>query len=511
MHGGGESAADGGSPALSAIEMLPIPQRLYLPLRQHAGYPSVPCVTVGQKVGKGEVIGRADVWGSVPLHAPTSGTVVAVTACPTGHPTGLTQLAVVIEPDGAERWSEAVQGMVDPLNAAPSLLREQIRAAGIVGLGDECFPSHLKLTPPRGKRVDLLLINGAECEPGLSVHERLMVERANEILSGIQIIMRIVSAKQCFIGIEQGKSAAIQAMTQAAWGVAGVRVQGVPAMRPHGVRQQLVAALTGKNLSLGARLLDRRLLVHNVSTACSIHDAVWRGRPLLSRVLTVAGGGIARPANLEALIGTPLRHLIDHCGGLQSGVDQLFLGGPLLGQAVNTQDVPVLKSSTAVLSFLPAAGVAKPQQPCIRCGRCVEACPMGLVPAEMARRVRKGQLMRVAELQLHDCTECGFCGFVCPSHIPLLDTFRYAKWVLQAEKWGRQPPSVGGGHALSERDGTAGEPAVVAPPAVVMAEAVAVREEVTVGSASGKGARAVRAAHAARAAKAAKASRDQAK
>ncbi|MBF0183243.1 MAG: electron transport complex subunit RsxC [Magnetococcales bacterium] len=548
FHGGVHPHGNKGMASHKAIEPLPMPQRLYVPLHQHAGQPCDPCVTVGQKVLKGEEIGRSDAWVSTPIHAPTSGTVVGIEEYPAGHPSGLTMLTVVIDPDGEDRWSDSIAGIADPMNAEPAVIQERIRWAGIVGLGGAVYPSFIKMTPPKGKKVETLLINGAECEPYLTSDERVMVERAKETIAGIEIMMHTLPTSKCVIGIEDNKPEAIKAMTEAARSYNGIRVQPMPAMYPQGARQQLVEAITGKQVPSGARLVDIGLLVHNVTTAYSIYEAVVHGKPLITRVVTVSGRGIAKPANLETLLGTPIRNLIDHCGGMKPGVRKVILGGPMMGLAVDNLDVPVVKGIAGVLALLQNEIVDKPEQPCIRCGRCVQACPMSLVPSEMAWRAKVNQLDVMPELHLNDCIECGSCGFVCPSNIPLVQYFRYAKLAIQADRRAqkkldmdkartkakaarveqeklekeRQKEAMKAAMAARKKAAAEAAPAEAAPAApaapatetvaaAVATDAAPVAEgAAALSDAESKAARAARAAQAARAARAAKAAKEQA-
>ena len=532
FHGGVHPEGNKGLSGHCAIESLPIPKRLYVPLHQHAGQPCDPCVVVGQKVYKGETIGRSDAWVSAPVHAPTSGTVVAIEEYTAGHPSGLTMLSVIIDPDGKDQWAESIRGIDNPLSAPRTEIQAKIRDAGIVGLGGAVYPSFIKMSPAKGKHVDLLLINGAECEPYLTSDERLMEERAREIVAGIEIMMYTLENTRCVIGIEDNKPRAIRAMTEAVKPFPGMRVQAMPTMYPQGARQQLVEAVTGRQVPSGARLVDIGLLVHNVATAYSIYEAVVHGRPLITRVVTVSGRGVVKPANLECFLGTPIRDLIEYSGGLNPGVRKLVLGGPMMGLAIHNMDVPVVKGVAGVLALLQNEIVDKPEQPCIRCGRCVEACPMCLVPSEMAWRAKVGQMDAMPELHLMDCIECGSCAYVCPANVPLVHYFRYAKMVIQADRRAQKKLDLDKSRikakaarveqekAEKERQKEAMKAAMIARKKAAEADAGAIvapteppagpaggaePSATTGGEAESKAARAARAAQAAKAARAAKA------
>ncbi|MBF0584774.1 MAG: electron transport complex subunit RsxC [Magnetococcales bacterium] len=438
FHGGVHPPGHKGLSEHCAIEALPMPKRLYVPLHQHIGQPCEPCVVVGQKVLKGEEIGRAEGFVSAPVHAPTSGTVVAIKEHTAGHPSGLTLLCVVIDPDGKDQWSPALQGIENPLSASPVAIRDKIRAAGVVGLGGATFPSFIKMSPPQGKPVGLLLINGVECEPYLTCDARLMEERAREIVAGIEIMLYALQAKQCIIGIEDNKPGAIRTMTQAVGPFPSMRVQSLPVMYPQGGEKQLIEAVTGLQVPSGGLPIDLGIIVHNVATALAIRDAVLQGRPLISRVVTVTGKGAVKPANLECLIGTPIRDLVEYSGGMHPGVRKLVLGGPMMGVTMQDMDVPVVKGTSGVLALLQDEIVDQPEQACIRCGHCVQACPIRLVPCEMAWQAKNSQMDAMAELHLFDCIECGSCAYVCPAHIPLVHYFRFAKLTIQADRRAQQ-------------------------------------------------------------------------
>ena len=417
-----------------AIEALPVPKQLFVPLHQHIGQPCEPCVTVGQKVLKGDLIGRATGFVSAPIHAPTSGIVTAIQGHSVGHPSGLTLPSVVIDPDGNEQWSDEHEGIKEPFKASPDDIRKKIREAGIVGLGGATFPSFIKMSPPKGKVVELLLINGVECEPYLTCDARLMEERAREIISGIRIMMHALQTKLCVIGIEDNKPGAIRTMMKASDDSPEIKVTPLPVLYPQGSEKQLIEVVTGRQVPSGKLPIEVGVIVHNVATAIAIRDAVMEGRPLVSRVVTITGKGVVKPANLECLLGTPIKELIDYCGGLKAGVKKIVMGGPMMGVALRDLTVPVVKGTSGLLALLQDEISDKPEQPCIRCGHCVGVCPISLVPLEMAWLSKSDQFDALSELNLFDCVECGTCAYVCPSSVPLVHYFRYGKISILAQR-----------------------------------------------------------------------------
>ncbi len=414
------------------VRVAPLSARLYLPLQQHIGAPAKPLVNIGDQVLKGQLIAAAQGVVSSALHAPTSGTIVALGDNPAPHPSGLPVAGFTLESDGEDRWIET-ETLDDPFALGEEEISARVAAAGIVGLGGATFPAALKLNLSRNGGVQTLIINGGECEPYLTCDDRIMRERAAGIVEGIRLIGYAVGAREVLVGIEDNKPEAIQAMSHAARDTS-VKVVKMPSMYPMGSEKQIIQVLTGKEIPAGGRPADIGVLVHNVATAYAVHQAVRFGRPLISRIVTISGGAIKVPCNIEALIGTPVAELIELAGGYAQPAARLVLGGPMMGQQFVDTAVPVIKGTSGVLALTAAEVGQETASPCIRCSTCVRACPVGLLPLEMAAHIRVGDLSGAVDLGLKDCIACGSCSYVCPAHIPLVHFFNYAKGDLAAQE-----------------------------------------------------------------------------
>jgi electron transport complex protein RnfC len=417
------------------IRALPLPKKLFVPLQQHIGAPATPVVNVGDRVLKGQLIAAAQGAVSSAIHAPTSGSIVALGDHVAPHPSGLPVPTITLESDGEDKWV-ATENIADPFTLAPEDIAARVAAAGIVGLGGATFPAALKLNLSRSSGVQTLIMNGGECEPYLTCDDRIMRERAMEIIEGIRLIAIAVAAKEILVGIEDNKPEAIVAMQNAAQGTA-VKVVVMPSMYPMGSEKQIIQVLTGKEIPAGGRPADIGVLVHNVATAFAVQQAIRYGKPLVSRIVTISGGAIKTACNVEALVGTPVQELLAYADGYNQPAARLVLGGPMMGQQFTNTNVPVVKGTSGVLALTSSEiGQAEPS-PCIRCSTCVRACPVGLLPLEMASRIRASDLASAVTLGLKDCISCGSCSYVCPAHIPLVHYFNYAKGDLAAQERGK--------------------------------------------------------------------------
>lgn len=412
------------------IENCPLPEELIIPAAQHIGAPAVICVKVGDLVKKGQVIAQAKGFVSVPVHASTSGEVIAVE--PRLHPMGRPLPSVVIKPDGLDQWDQGLQGQ-DPAALDADNLRNLVREAGIVGLGGATFPAHVKLSPPEGKKIDTLILNGVECEPFLTADHRLMLEEAERIIDGIQILRKILDLQTAIIGIEANKPDAIAALTEQC-APHDIAVQALKVQYPQGAEKQLIDACTGRQVPSGGLPMDCGVVVQNVGTCAAISDAIRLGRPLVERIATVTGPAVVEPKNLKIAIGTPLQHLIDHCGGLNGEPAKIIMGGPMMGQAQLSLEVPAIRGTSGVLIFREQDQTVRQAGPCIRCGRCVSVCPIHLQPTTIAAYARLDEIEMTEEYHALDCIECGCCTYICPASLPLVQSIRYAKGGIMAKR-----------------------------------------------------------------------------
>jgi len=422
----------------SAIETLPLPGTLYLPLRQHAGVAAKPVVEAGQYVHKYQLLARAAAPVSAAVHAPSSGMIRAIAIHPVPHPSGLSAECIVLELDGRDQSVAGVApGVLRENENAGDLIR-RVHAAGIVGLGGAAFPSAVKLHSPSGQKPDTLLINGAECEPYITCDDLLMQTEAARIWQGIQLMCRILQPRRCIVAIEDNKPQAIRAMRTALLHSTlrfpcHVRVQIVPTRYPTGGEKQLIKVVTGREVPSGGLPLQVGVVCQNVATARAVADALCDNTPLISRLITVTGDAIRRPGNYRVLLGTPVQDLIRHCGGLRDEDASLTMGGPMMGLRLHSSDVPVVKGMNCLL-VRKAAGKPDSVLACIRCGQCARACPVSLLPQQLYRFARAREFDKAAGHALKDCIECGCCEYVCPSRIPLVQYYRYAKAEIRAQQ-----------------------------------------------------------------------------
>jgi electron transport complex protein RnfC len=404
-----------------------LPKRAIIPLSQHIGAPCKPTVVIGQEVKKGERIGEAGGFVSSPVHASISGKVVAIGSFP--HVLGMEVPSVVIESDGKDEWVAGLKETTDYMLLSPDELKKMVSDAGIAGMGGATFPTHVKLSPPKEKPIDVVILNGAECEPYLTSDHRLMLERSKEIVEGLRILMRILNVSKGHIGIESNKPDAIAAMQQAVGGASDVQVWPLKVKYPQGAEK--IANRTGP---AGGLPMDCGVVVQNVGTAVAIYDAVRYGRPLIERYVTVTGRGVKDPKNFLVRIGTPFSQLVSEAGGLTEDAAKVISGGPMMGMSQFTLDVPVIKGTSGIL-ILPKSEVStKSYGPCIRCARCIDACPMMLQPSVIGLFVEKGHYEDAKDYHVLDCFECGSCTFVCPANRPMVQWVKRAKRELMKKK-----------------------------------------------------------------------------
>jgi electron transport complex protein RnfC len=416
----------------SAIRELPVPARLTVPLAQHLGAPAKPAVKAGDTVKAGQLIGEANGFISAPVHAPAGGRVAAIedTLTASGRPCA----AVVIETDPSAEW-DLLPRFADWPAADRKALLAQIGDAGVVGMGGAGFPTRVKLAPPADKPIDTVILNGAECEPYLTSDHRLMVEHAQQIRTGAEIIRRILGAKALRVAVEDNKPDAIAALEKAFQGVAGdVAVAVLRTSYPQGSEKQQIFSVTGREVPRGGLPMDVGCVVENVGTAFAVWDAILNGRPLVRRVISVTGDAVQRPANLLAPCGTPYADLVAACGGFKGRPAKVISGGPMMGFAVGTLAVPTGKTASGLLLLSPGRVSGYTSQACISCGRCVDACPMRLIPSELSQCVEADDIEGAEQIALMDCIECGSCAYVCPAHRPLVHHMRRGKAAVMAKR-----------------------------------------------------------------------------
>jgi len=404
------------------------PKRVVIPLSQHTGAPCKSIVTIGQQVKKGELIGEPAGFVSAPVHSSVSGKVIAIGEFQNAM--GKMVMSVVIENDGKEEWT-ILKDNPDYKKLSPEELKEKVRSAGIVGLGGAAFPTSVKLSPPKEKPIDMVMLNGAECEPYLTADYRLMMEYPAEIVNGLKVLMKILDVKKGFIGIEKNKPDAIEKMKEAAGEDPDIEVCALEVKYPQGAEKMLIKAVTKREVPPRGLPMDVKVVVQNVGTALAVYEAARYGKPLIERVVTVTGEGIQRPSNLLVTIGTMISELIDECGGFK-GSGKVISGGPMMGFALASLDVPVTKGTSGIL-VIPEKEVvhAEDFNPCIRCGRCIDACPMGLMPSILSVLSEKGHYEEMKEYNIFDCFECGTCAFVCPSKRPIVQLVRLGKSLVK--------------------------------------------------------------------------------
>jgi electron transport complex protein RnfC len=426
-----------------SIEVMPLPRRVIIPLLQHTGAPCDPLIREGEEVRAGQKIGEAKSFISAPVHASISGKVSSIGPMP--HPVVPSQVnSVVIESEGEPSGGEwpAASGWED---LDREEIKARIREAGIVGMGGAAFPTHVKLSPPPEKTVDTLIINGVECEPYLTNDHRMMMERWKEIIGGMKIILKVLGVTRVYIGIELNKPDAIKLMREKlaesanAAGIGsrnGAKVEVVPLRikYPQGAEKQLIKAILNREVPSGGLPFDVGVVVQNVGTAFAVYEAVVKGKPLIERVLTVSGDAVKEPKNVLVRIGTTFSEVIEHCGGLAAeGEYKVIMGGPMMGLAQYTLETPVIKGTSGILAIRKPAAREKGEY-CIKCGRCVEVCPVYLMPYRIGDYAEKDNFAMTDNYGVKDCIECGCCAYVCETGRPLVQLFKYAKLNLRAKK-----------------------------------------------------------------------------
>ena len=407
------------------IRRMPFPAEIVLPLRQHAGKPARLCVKVGDRVERGDKVGEADGFMSVPVHASAAGTVVDVDWWP--HPDGSMAIAVRIAVDPYAPQVPRPRLVPKWEGLSVEAVVQAVQEAGVVGLGGAAFPTHVKLAPPKEYAVHTLIINGAECEPYLTSDHRTMVEYPSRVHFGIRVLMQTLGVKKAVIGVEKNKPDAIEALRRTTPPDLDITVLPLTVKYPQGAEKMLIHAVTGTEVPSGKLPVSVGVVVQNVGSAAAIAEVFETGLPLIERIVTVTGQGLRRPANLIVPVGTKLRDLLAYCGGMTPDAEEVIAGGPMMGLAQANLDAPITKGTTGIVVLTRHETRGEKVYPCIHCGRCLDACPVFLNPSLLGDLARVGRYEEMVGAHLADCMLCGSCSFVCPSNIPLSQLFQVSK------------------------------------------------------------------------------------
>ena len=424
---GGIHPHDNKLSAGSAIQVLPVPQEVTIPVAQHIGAPAKPIVAVGDVVKVGQLIAEAGGFVSANVHSPVSGKVKKIEDFIDGN--GYRKTGIIITVEGDE-WLDTIDrstGIKREITLAPADIIKKIGEMGLVGMGGATFPTHVKLAVPPGKKCEALIINGVECEPYLTSDHRLMLEKGEEVLIGVKILMTALGVNNAYIGIENNKKDAIEYLTKLAASYPGVTVQPLKMRYPQGGEKQLIDACIGRQIPSGKLPIDVGAVVQNVGTAYAVYEAVQKNKPLIERIVCVTGKPLQKPSNFLVRIGTPVQAVIDAAGGVPENCGKVIGGGPMMGRAFTRLDVPVIKGTSGILLMSTEEAKRGEESPCIRCAKCVSVCPMGLEPFLISKVSMKGDWEMAEENHIMDCIECGSCNYTCPSNRPLLDYIRLGK------------------------------------------------------------------------------------
>jgi len=410
------------------IEQAEVPDTVFIPLAQHIGAPCHPLVQAGDYVRVGQKIGDASSFVSAPVHASVSGTVSAVQEI-----FGFGK-CIAIDNDRNYTLDPSIVPRPCPDELSVDELRQVVREAGIVGMGGAAFPAHVKFSPPKDKPIEYLILNGSECEPYLTADHRVMLEQPERIIAGMKYIMKMLGCSQGFIGIENNKMDAVDALTSVPGRPPGVQVVVLEEKYPQGSEKHLIFSCTGRQVPSGGLPLDVGVVVSNVGTSVAVADAVEKGMPLIERVVTVSGRGIFKPANYRVRIGTLVKDLVEQSGGYKGKIGKIISGGPMMGKTLYSDKVPVTKGTSGIL-FIPKHEINREvSHTCVRCGRCVDHCPMFLEPTMLYKNIEKADWEAVEAHHVRDCVECGSCSYVCPAKIPLVQYIRQGKEIVAARR-----------------------------------------------------------------------------
>ena len=411
-----------------ATEVMPVPDVVKISMSQHIGAPCKPLVKKGDYVKVGQLLGDTEAFVSAPIHSSVSGTVTGIEEVRSAN--GGKDTLVVIETDKLQEVYEGIE--VPAANDLPEFVKA-IRASGLVGLGGASFPTHIKFNPKNIDAVHTLIVNAAECEPFITSDHRLMLEDAEDLIAGCQLVMKFLGLKEGFIGIEDNKMDAIQHLDQllAAKGISNIKTFKLQARYPKGAERVLVYEVTGKTMNAGVLPADLGIILSNVTTIAFVGQYFRNGMPLINKRMTVDGDAVARPTNVIAPIGTQIHDVIEFCGGYKQEPRKILMGGPMMGRAIFSDELPIVKNNNAILAFSKAQAMVKEETACINCGRCHQACPFKLIPTALANAYEKRDAQALSDLKVMQCMECGSCSFICPARRPLAFTNKLGKGVVK--------------------------------------------------------------------------------
>jgi electron transport complex protein RnfC len=416
-----------------AFELIPSPEEIILPLSQHLGKEASPQVKKGDDVVAGQLVARAEGFISAPIHSSVSGKVISLGKEIT--PTGFPKDSIVIKTNGTFESEKILLPPLNPETITPDEIRARVAEAGIVGQGGAAFPTSVKLSPPKDKVIDVVILNGCECEPYLTRDYRFMIERPDNLISGFKLIMKALGVNRGVIGIENNKPEAIKLLSEKVINEKGIEVISLKTKYPQGAEKMLIKAVTGKEVPPGKLPMDVGAVIQNIGTAIAIHDSIVRGEVLTTAALTVSGKGIKIPKNLLVRVGTPIQHVIDFCGGVTEDAVKIVVGGPMMGVAQFDLHAPVMKATSGILVLTKDEVAENTETPCLRCGQCVGACPLNLMPTKLARYSQLHKYEEAESADITVCMECGTCAFTCPATIPLVQWIRLGKQkVLEMQK-----------------------------------------------------------------------------
>ena len=416
-----------------AFELFPIPEQIILPLSQHLGKEAKTLVKKGEEVKAGQMIAQAEGFVSAPVHTSVAGKVISVGKEQTSS--GFPKDAITIKRNGTIESEKFLLEPINPEIITADEIRERVALAGIVGQGGAAFPTSVKLNPPKDKVIDVVILNGCECEPYLTRDYRFMIERPDDLISGLKLIMKALGVKRGVIGIENNKPEAIELLSNKAKYEIGIEIVSLKTKYPQGAEKMLIKAVTGKEVPLGKLPMDVGAVIQNIGTAIAVHDAIVKGEVLITAALTVSGKGIKNPKNLIVPVGTPIQDVIDYCGGVTDDAAKIIVGGPMMGVAQFDLKAPVMKATSGILVLTKDEVAENPETPCLKCGQCVDACPLNLMPTKLARYTQLNRYEDAEGADITVCMECGTCSYTCPANIPLVQWIRLGKQkVLQMQR-----------------------------------------------------------------------------